>query len=1103
MKLRIITGRAGAGKSKLVLETIAAQRFEHQQILLVPEHATHEAELDLCRALGDTASRDGEVLSFQSLATRVLSQTGGISDITLDNGGKILIMRRALQEVSSYLTVFSKPSQRPAFLRELVALADELYAYKIAPSLLLQQVQDIPGAAGDKLRSTALLFGAYDARLHGGDFDARSKVQKLCDKLPNSDYLCGKDIYIDGFSYFNRTEEDIIAAALKQANSVTVTLLGDDSDPQLFRNGIQQRERLRRLAKDAGCSCKVENLVRNSDTAFSHLERYFLGAEKAWTGSTPSITLYQANTAYSEVEYVSAQLRVLAQKGVRWREMAVAARNMEVYGPLLEAVFRRDDVPAYISRRSDILEQPVLTLLLSAVDAVTGGFEYEDVFRCLKTGMTDLTAAECDLLENYVIRWEIRGNMWLRDADWTADPDGYSGEITDYRREQLAEINAVRRKVRKLFLTLSDGMKVNKTVRGKAEALYRFAEDAGTPAVLEQREKELLEQGQMQAAEEYAQLWRIFCDVLDQFVALLGDTEVDGDEFARLLRLTLSQYAVATIPAALDQVKVSPLTRNDRHTVRHLFLLGANDHVLPTVEKGGGILDEQERELLQQQGILLSDATFDPLSNELQNIYAALAQPTETLTVSWCAGDESGAKLLPSFVVERIRKLFPQVEIQREDGAYRCGLPAAALALAGQRPGGALWRYFEMHGQGGTLEKMAAARAMGRGRLSPGAVRSLYGSTLAMSASRLDQVKSCHFGYFMEYGLRARERTKADFQAPEVGTFIHYLLENVLREVEQQGKRSERPALAALVRRYTDEYVRTVIDGYGEKSARFRYLFSRLRETALVIVENVLDELEHSDFRPVAFELGFGGKNGQLPAVTVTAGDTTLSVTGKVDRVDGWLKNGKLYLRVVDYKTGKKAFDLADVRYGLGIQMLLYLFALQRYGGDYFGAAVEPAGVLYLPARDVVKKADRAIAPDKLATLLRGELRRTGMVLSDPEVLTAMEHSALESPCYLPIAVKKDGSVSGLAASVLADAAQMGKMGRYVDELLRKVARELGDGNIDADPYRRGPQESACDWCPFASACWFDEKRDKPHYLQKTTPEEFWQLVDEEVTRRG
>ena len=1103
MELHIITGRAGAGKSRKVLETVAAQRFQRPQVLLVPEHATHEAELDLCRALGDTASRDAEVLSFQSLATRVLSLTGGIADITLDNGGKILTMRRALQDVSSFLTVFARPSQRPAFLRELVALADELYAYRIPPALLLQQVRDIPGAAGDKLRSTALLFSAYDARLHSGDFDARSKVHKLCDSLPDSGYLVGKDLYIDGFSYFNRTEEDILATALKQAHSVTVTLLGDDSDPQLFSNGVRQCHRLRKLATECGCKCEVNNLVSECGTAFSHLEKYFLGADETWQGDAPPIAFYQANTAYSEVEYVSAQLRKLAQNGVRWRDMAVATRSMEVYGPLLEAVFRRDEIPAYISRRSDILEQPVLTLLLSAVDAVTGGFEYEDVFRCLKTGMTQLTADECDLLENYVIRWEIRGNMWLRDTDWTADPDGYSGEMTAYRREQLAEVNRLRRKVRTLFLPLSDGMKACKTVQGKAEVLYRFAEDAGTPELLRQRQDALRTHGQMQAAEEYAQIWHIFCDVLDQFVEMLGDTEVDGEEFARLLRLTLSQYAVATIPAALDEVKVNPLTRNDRHTVKHLFLLGANDHVLPTVEKSSGILDEQERELLQQQGILLSDATFDPLSNELQNIYAALVQATESLTISWCAGDEAGAKLLPSFVVERVRKLFPQAAVQREDGAYRRELPAPALALAGQKPHGALWRYFEENGESLVLQRMAAAAAMGRGRLSPQAVRSLYGSTIAMSASRLDRVKSCHFGYFMEYGLRAKERTRADFQAPEVGTFIHYLLENILRDVEQLGQRPPRRELSAMVRRYTEEYAATVIDGYGEKSARFRYLFSRLRETALAIVENVLDELDNSDFCPLAFELGFGGRAGALPAITVTAGDTTLSVTGKVDRVDGWLKNGKLYLRVVDYKTGKKAFDLADVRYGLGIQMLLYLFALRRYGGAYFGAEVEPAGVLYLPARDVIKKADRAISPEKLHTLLQNELRRTGMVLSDPEVLTAMEHSALESPCYLPVAVRKDGTVSGLAAGVLADTAQMGKMGRYVDSLLRRVAQELGSGNIDADPCRRGPQESVCDWCPFASACWFDEKRDKPKYLQKTTAEEFWTLVDKEVEDRG
>ena len=652
--------------------------------------------------------------------------------------------------------------------------------------------------------------------------------------------------------------------------------------------------------------------------------------------------------------------------------------------------------------------------------------------------------------------------------------------------------------MRTLFLQLSDGLKEHKTARGKAEVLYTFAELAGTPEILKQRTEALQKRGDVQSAEEYAQLWHIFCQVLDQFVERLGDTELDGEEFARLLRLTLSQYAVATIPATLDQVKVSPLTRNDRHPVKHLFLLGANDSVLPTVSPNTGILDSEERELLQQQGIALADADFDDLSSELQNIYAALAQPTESLTVTWPAGDETGARLLPSFVVERIHQLFPTVQVEKETGGYRRELPAAALTLAGRCPEGALWRYFRENGQGAVLDRMASARAMGRGRLSPEAVRSLYGGTVAMSASRLDKVKTCHFGYFMEYGLRARERKTAKFEAPEIGTFLHYLLENVLRALENgEGIGRAQPGrLRALVAQYTEQYIAAVIDSYGDKSARFRYLFSRLRETACTIVENAVEEMQHSDFRPVAFELGFGGRDGQLPAITVTEGDTTLSVTGKVDRVDGWLKDGRLYLRVMDYKTGKKSFDLADVRYGLGIQMLLYLFALQRSGGTYFGRPVEPAGVLYLPARDVILRADRAIPPEKLKASLRRELRRSGMVLAEPDVLAAMEHEALESPCFLPMGISRDGTISGSLAS----AVQLGKLGRYVDELLHRVAHEIGTGSIDADPCVRGPQESACDRCAFASACWFDERRDKPRYLQKTTPEEFWALVDREVS---
>ena len=1100
--LKIWIGRAGAGKSHKVLESIKAFRTQRGQVLLVPEHTSHEAEVDLCHALGDTASRDAEVLSFHALSNRVLSQTGGLADFTLDNGGKLLTMRLALQEVHSQLKVFGKPSQRPAFLRQLTDLAEEFYAYEIAPETLYEQVSDMEGAMGDKLRSVAMIYAAYDAKLHSETMDARSRMQKLRDNMENSDYLCGKDVYIDGFSYFNKQEESILSVILRQANDVTVTLLGDKHDTQLFTNAMQQKERLIRMAKEVGIPCEVVYFTAQADTALQHLEAHFFGTDKPWDKETERICLYEASTSFTEVEAVAAQIRRLVRSGqYRYRDIAVSARNMEEYGPVLENVFARSGIPAYISRRSDILQKPILTFLLSAVDAVTGGFEYEDMFRYLKTGMAGITEDECDLLENYVICWDIRGNMWLREGDWTANPDGYGQELSEEQANRLQEINRIRRKIKTALLPLYDGMKTLLSAKDKAELLYTFAERSQVPQTLSEKAQALLADGQVQLAEEYQQLWTIFCDVLDQFVEILGDTELSGEEFAKLLRLVLTQYSVGTIPATLDQVKVSEITRNDRHNVKCLFLLSANDHVLPSVSNGNGILDEEDRVALQQHEILLSDATFDPLDNELQNIYACLAQPTDLLFVSYPTTDLSGAQLRPSFVVERIEKLFPYIKREREDLSYRGEMVETALEMAGDNS--ALWQYFSaLAPYRKTLQAMERAKQMQRGKLSREAVRSLYGNSIRMSASRMDQVKKCHFGYFMQYGLRAKERKSAGFEAPEIGTFIHYLLENVTRDVMEKGGygQVEKEELHRIVKHYVDLYAETQIDRYHEKSARFRYLFGRLRHTAMAIIENIAAELAESDFKPMAFELDFSAK-GDLPAVTIQESDTTMSVGGKVDRVDGWVHDGKLYLRVVDYKTGKKKFDLSDLQYGLGIQMLLYLFTLQNEGESYFNMPIVPAGVLYMPARDEILRQERNISPEKLQQAMEKELRRSGMVLSQPEVLQAMEHSALESPCYLPVHVGKEGNISGSIATTT----QLGKLGRYVDKLLHEIARELSQGIIDADPCSHGPQDNACTYCEFASACCFEDGRgsDRMRPIGKVEPDVFWQFVEKKIGEEG
>ena len=1096
--LTLLTGRARTGKSTTVLKRIAARPGGRDQILLVPEHASHQAEVDLCRACGDAASRFAEVLSFRRLSDRVLSITGGAARVSLDAGGKLLTLEKALIEVSPELTVYRRPSRKSAFLRQLLDLFDELRCYEVSPEALYEQSQAISGATRDKLRDLSLLYAAYEARLRRPGLDARDYMTKLCDSLEASGYALNKDIYIDGFTYFTAQERRCLSVLLRQAHSVTVTLLGEpNSREEIFEASLHTLERLRRLAEREGKPVQIENLTARDPSPLGHVERRFFGETVPWEGDCPQIKLLQADTVFSEVEQTAAAIRrLLAEGKCRCRDVTVAARNIEAYESAIETVFERYQIPAYLSRRSDILEKPALSLLTGVLASVGGGYEYDDMFRWLKTGLAGLTPGECDLLENYVLKWEVHGGMWLRDVDWRENPDGYGAPWTPAREAQLAQVNDLRRRVRAPLARLAEGLKAGETAAEKVDALFSFLEELGLQDALERQMSAQAEAGRLQEAEETAQLWEILCGVLDQFVEILGDEPMDLEEFTRLLRQVLTEYSVGTIPVSLDQVQVSGVARNDRHKARYLFLLGANDHVLPAPGQAGGILNEDDREELARRGVELAPTGMDQMGIELQNLYAALAQPTEGLTVSWPVTDVSGAELRPAFVVDRLLALFPSLRVEREPAARPYRLAAPLPALESAVPGGALWRRLEEEPAfRPRLEAMERAAAQTRGALSPRAVRALYGERVSMTASRMERIRTCHFSFFMEYGLKAKPRTPAAFDAPQIGTFLHFLLERVTRDVKTLGgfARVDQNTLHALVRKYIDEYVEQELRNFQDRNARFRYLFARLRNTAYAVVDQAAEELRHSDFAPLAFELSFGdGKD--LPAVVVSEPDGELRVGGKVDRVDGWLKDGKLYLRVVDYKSGKKSFDLSAVRMGLDIQMLLYLFALEKTGQSRFGAGIEPAGVLYLPARDDILPARRNIPPEKLQAEREKQLRRSGLLLAEPQVLQAMEHEALTEPRYLPLRVNRRGDLSGSLAS----AAQLGKLGRYVDKLLRDIAGEIRRGNIDADPCCHTEEDSPCRYCDWAPACCFQDGRDRDHlnYILPVRPQDFWREIE-------
>lgn len=1088
--LRILTGRAGSGKTAWTLARMKEEGTRRPQLLVVPEQASFEMEVRLCRDNGNQAGAYGEVLSFTRLANRVLTRTGGAARPVLDEGGRLLTMYDALRGVQANLTVYALPARKPEFLASLLTTMDELKSCCVTGSQLLQVGEETEGLDGEKLRDLGLIFGAYEALTARGAMDPRDRLTRLAEGLQQTPFFRDRDVYLDGFTDFTPQQGLVLEQMLRQAPTVTVSLTWDAAEDEgIFAPAAQTIARLKRLAARVGCpvtevTCVSDHPQRTPPLA--HVEQALFRSPLApYQGPwDDSVVVRVLPSPREEVAWAAGEIRELVRRGeVRCRDIVIAARNIDPYWEQLEGIFAQYELPLFQADKTDILQKPLFTLVTAALDTVTGGYLYEDVFRYLKTGLAGLTPEECDRLENYVLTWDLWGSRWTASQGWTLHPGGYHQQFTPEDEAELADLNALRLRV----ITPLEHLRkqAGGTLGQQVLALYRFLEEIQAPEALEARSALLLDRGEPELARQVSQLWEIFCGALEQCYGMLGEREAELGEFSRLLRLLLSRYSVGTIPASLDRVTAGDAQRLGGRACKVLFLLGADESAIPQVTPGQGLLTDRDRELLEDYGLTLSPRLEEKISRENTIVYTTCAQPTRRLYVSWAAQGEGGGEKRPSFLVRRLETLFPQAGGTGRPAPSPDRLRAMAARLPEVRAAlsedAACRRVFRQ------LER---GRQWRRGHLSPGAVRALYGEKVAMSASRMDQYRSCHFAYFLRYGLGARERRPAGFHGPEYGTFIHFVLEFVLRAAKEEGGAPQLSdqRLEELTTQAIAAYVAQELGGMAQQTPRFQYLFRRLEHNVRAVVQNVTEELRSSDFQPILFELGFGP--GQtLPPVELKEAGVTLRLSGFVDRVDGWVRDGRLYLRVVDYKTGRKSFDLTEVWHGLGLQMLLYLFTLEERGERLFGQPPIPAGVLYLPARDAMIVGSRTMDEATRRKLLDKELVRRGLVLDDEAVLQAMEHSE-GGLRFLPLRVSaRTGKITGDA---LVNAQKLGRLKKHIQQVLSEICQEIARGNIDADPFWRGPEKNACQFCPFFRACQFEADQDRRHWVPSVKNKDFW-----------
>lgn len=1083
--LTLLIGTDWIANRETILNRIALDVAQERsgQILIVPELISHDTERRLCNAAGDTCCRFAEVLSFTRLAKRVSDYDGQAMRACMDNGGRLVAMASAAKQLHSKLKAYASVETKPEFFTGLIDAIDEFKRCCITSVDLLEASRRTEGSLAQKLEELSLLLEAYDSVCARGKCDPRDQMTWLLEELETSTY--GKDhvFYIDGFPDFTRQHMNIIKYLMHVSPNVTVSLTCDQigSEELAFAKAGQTAAELMQYAATNGIAVTVQQ-IDPVGNALLPVRKYLLHGDIGTT-RCDALKVYQLDTIYKECEAALDTVLDHTLNGARYRDINIVCGDMPAYRNVLEILFEKSGIPLYISGTEDILDEPAITTVFFALEAALDGFELEDMLQYLKSMLSPLDPDTCDLVENYALLWGIRGKKW--EQDWVNHPDGLGQKMTSGAAMRLEQLNCARKVAVEPLLALRKGIQNASNLGDEVRALYEFLDNIHYSKRLGEHADDLAAAGNGREAQILNQLWDILMTALEQLHDTLGETAWEAENFARLLKLLITQYDVGTIPPVLDAVSAGPMNAMRCQQCKFLIVLGAAEGAMPGYGSAAGVLTDQERIVLRGLGIPLTGGSMDGLLAEFADIYGVFSSAENAVTVS-CSGGE------PSFVYKRLVTLAggekPPVDCL---GTIRANVTEAAAFLLRKD---AFSVAQELGIQSAYME-IDDHRSHRIGEVSPENIQKLYGEELKLSASQIDRLALCRLAYFLQYGLFASERKPAEVDPAEFGTYVHAVMELTVQRVMQLGsfKTVTADEMVAIARDFSDAYA---AERFAElETDRAAYLFQRNWGELELIVRELWDEMQSSEFEPVGFEVAFGDGR-EVPAVEVSGERLSAKLRGFVDRVDLWQKDGRNYFRVVDYKTGKKDFDYCDIYNGYGLQMLLYLFALQDSQTQIVGDDPIAAGVQYFPARVPLVSAD-SILTDVEADEARKKLwKRKGLLLSNEEVLAAMENT--EYPKRMPYTRKKDGSVSG----DLADQKQFSLLKRYVFRRVGKMVDEIATGVVEPNPYTRGTGHNACTFCPYGSICHKLTVEGRRNY-QAVTDKQFWEDVEKEVGKHG
>ena len=1135
MALQLILGGSGSGKTTYLYDEVIRLSMEHPQeqyFLIVPEQFTMQTQKDIVTRHPNHGTMNIDIVSFARLAYRIFEELAVEQLSVLDDMGKSMVLRKVAAAQKRQLVLFGGQLSKPGFVGQLKSMLSEFYQYGITPEALREMA---PSARSpllrQKLEDLALVEQSFQEYIEGHYITTEQVLDVLCRLIPKSGLIRNSVIALDGYTGFTPVQYRLTELFLVYAKQVYVTVTADEAAGIYGKMGIQnlfymsrqmavrlseiaEKNQVKKLPDIMLGEQKNRRFARRPELAWLEQNLFRYGTETAYTGeATDSIVFFQASNPSGEVSHIVHEIQRLVQEGkARYREIAVITGDLPGYGKEITHQFTQNQIPHFMDDKKNVLDNCLVELIRASLEAVRQDFSYESVMRYLRTGLVSQERTMVDRLENYILAMGVRGGKRFRET-WERTYRG-AGDLN------VTEVNAFKDRVlAPLFAMQERFRQADLTIAGMTEAVLTLLADCRAEEQLESYQEYFIKIGEHRLAKEYGQVYGLVTELLKRLSDLLGEERVSRKEYLEILDAGFAELKVGVIPAVADRVVVGDITRTRLAHIRVLFFAGVNDGIVPARKERGSLLSDRDRDFLGEHHLELAPTAREESFQQRFYLYLMMTKPSKQLILSWCRTGADGKSRRPSFLIGELRAMFPNAaltdqETQADPEIYSVAEAKQRLSVKlGQYRDGQLeqdeenaqflelYRWFASSKDNQeTLRRFmdAAFFVYEQQGISHAVAKALYGEILSGSVTRLEQYAACAYSHFLRYGLELLERKRFELASSDIGTLFHESIDLCFRRVKE--KQYDWHTMTNETRdMLVEECVAAVTENYGNtilgSSARNRYLAQRVEQITKRTVWALQQQIKKGDFIPAGFEVSFSAADN-LSAMKIALSESeALHLRGRIDRMDVCEDGGKVYVKIIDYKSGSTSFDLLALYYGLQLQLVVYMDAVTEMAQHYYpDKEVVPAGILYYNIADPLAEKKGQPDPEKIDAEILKKLRMNGLVNSELEVVRHLDRTIEKESDVIPV-VLKDGEVQAGRSSV-ANRERFARLSQFVHRKLKEAGQEILDGEIGVAPYKNG-QRTACDYCPYHAVCGFDRKTSGYEFnrWKNRKTEEIWEEI--------